>query len=75
VSPHLDAGAIFLASRDSLDYPERAVLITAFGASDSSTADETVGVFRKVCRHVRVDFLGELRLTAQEKAEVLKKPQ
>jgi len=51
-----------------------AALITAFGASDPSTADETVGMFRKICRYVRVDFVGELRATAQGKGEVLEKP-
>jgi len=62
-----------LQRRDRKDR-KYAVLITAFGSTDPSTADETVGMFRKICRHVRVDFLGELRVTAQEKGEVLKKP-
>jgi len=62
-----------LQRRDRKDR-KYAALITAFGASDPSTADETVRMFRKICRHVRVDFLDELRVTAQEKGEVLKKP-
>ncbi len=52
-----------------------AALVTAFGASDPSTSDETSRMFRKICRHVRVDFVGELRVSAQEKGEVSRKPQ
>jgi len=63
-----------LQRRDRKDR-KYAALITAFGASDPSTADETVGMFRKICRYVRVDFVGELRVTAQERGDVLEKPQ
>ena len=62
-----------LQQRDEKDC-KYAALITAFGASDPSTADETVGMFKKICRHVRVDLIDDLRVTAQEQGEVLSKP-
>ncbi len=53
---------------------KHAALITAFGSSDPSTADETTGMFRKICRHARVNFIDDLRVTAQDRGEVLTKP-